>query len=238
MAHKLLDRCKETTSTTGTGTLALTGPVSGFIAMADATNGLTANGDTSWFVAENGTEWEMFLGTRVDSTHLARTTFIRSSTGSPINFTAPPVVFSTIPGEKIMTRGAAFSAGKSSTQVTSAAAYTKITFPTEEFDADGSYDAANSKFLPTVAGYYQITAGVASGSTFTTNNVLNIYKNGALFKAGIQPAVAVYGLTVAGLVYLDGVSDYVEIFTYTSAATTMLGNTTGCYFQGHLAQKA
>ena len=40
MAHKLIDRCKETTSTTGTGTLTLTGAVTGYVAMADATNGL------------------------------------------------------------------------------------------------------------------------------------------------------------------------------------------------------
>ncbi len=77
MAHKVIDRCKETTSTTGTGTLTLTGAATGYVAMADATAGLTTDGDTSWFCAENGAEWELFLGTRVDSTHLARTEVAR-----------------------------------------------------------------------------------------------------------------------------------------------------------------
>ena len=88
MAHKVIDRCKETTSSTGTGNLTLTGAVSGFVAMASA---LTSNGDTSWFCAENGTEWEVFLGTRVSATELARTTVLSSSnSGSAVSFTAAP----------------------------------------------------------------------------------------------------------------------------------------------------
>jgi hypothetical protein len=65
--------------------------------MANAATGLTSNGDTGWFCAEAGAQWEVFLGTRISATELARTTVLSSSTGSTINFSTPPVVFSTVP---------------------------------------------------------------------------------------------------------------------------------------------
>ena len=144
MTHKVIDRCKETTSTTGTGTLTLTGAVSGFVAVANATIGLTVDGDTSWFCAENGAEWEVFLGTRVDATHLARTTVISSSNaGAAVSFTAAPTVFSTVPAAKLSTVGPAFRAYLSADQTgvasatfvkvvlnTEAVSYTHLTLPT------------------------------------------------------------------------------------------------------------
>jgi hypothetical protein len=42
----------------------------------------------------------VFLGTRVNSATLSRS-LISSSTGSTINFTAPPVVFSTVPASRV-----------------------------------------------------------------------------------------------------------------------------------------
>lgn len=85
------DRVKETTTTTGTGTLTLGGAVAGFQSFAAVGNANTAY-CCCYAVDSNGLptgQWETFLGTYTASgTTLARTTLIASSTGSSINFSA------------------------------------------------------------------------------------------------------------------------------------------------------
>lgn len=99
MAHKLGDRVKELSSTSGLTAFTLSGAVSGFATFASV---LTADGDTTWYCAVNGTEWEVGLGTRTSATALARTTLLASSTGSAVNFSAPPTVFCTYPASQIL----------------------------------------------------------------------------------------------------------------------------------------
>lgn len=91
MALVNADRVKESTTTTGTGTLTLAGAVTGFQSFS-----AIGNANTCYCccyavnAAGNPTgEWELFLGTYTASgTTLARTTLIASSTGSAINFSA------------------------------------------------------------------------------------------------------------------------------------------------------
>ena len=91
MALVNADRVKETTTTTGTGTLTLGGAVAGFQSFSAVGNANTAY-CCCYAVDANGVstgEWETFLGTYTASgTTLARTTLIASSTGSAINFSA------------------------------------------------------------------------------------------------------------------------------------------------------
>src|SRR5262245_55037406 len=85
MVHRVVDRVRETSTTSGTGTLTLAGALIGFQTMATA---LPNNGDTGFFFATDGTNWEVFLGTRASSTTLSRTTVYASSNGgSLVNFT-------------------------------------------------------------------------------------------------------------------------------------------------------
>jgi len=226
MAHKIIDRCKETTSTTGTGTLTLTGAVSGFVAMADATIGLTTNGDTSWFCAENGAEWEVFLGTRTDATHLARTTVISSSNaGSAVSFTAAPTVFSTVPGANLSTVGPAFSAYRAtSNQSVSSGVDTKVALNAELFDTGGCFDSStNNRFTPNVAGYYAVAFAVNIGVAASMSGALaHIKKNGTSvaygsFAAGDGNLNTV--VTGQKLIYMNGVTDYLELFASVTGAT-------------------
>ena len=219
MAHKLIDRCKETTSTTGTGTLTLTGAVTGYVAMADATNGLTTDGDTSYFIAENGAEWELFLGTRVDSTHLARTEVIKSSNaGAGVSFTAAPTIFSTAPAEKISVVGPCFRAYLSSAQTgVASGTWTKIALNTEDFDVGGCYDnVTNYRFTPNVAGYYQFSYLLFSSSTTLSNPSTQLRKNGAAVgESAFIPVSSTAQRTVGSrLIYMNGTTDYVELWGY------------------------
>jgi hypothetical protein len=101
MALVVKDRVKQTTTTTGTGSLVLNGTVDTFQTFASA----LANGDTTYYaILEPSTNaWEVGLGTWTESTTtLARTTILESSnSGSAINLTAGEAeVFITQPAEK------------------------------------------------------------------------------------------------------------------------------------------
>ena len=224
MTHKNIDRCKETTSTTGTGTLTLAGAVPGFVTVANATNGLTADGDTGWFEAINGTEWEIFLGTRVDATHLARTTVISSSSaGVAVSFTSPPVVFSTVPGAKLSAAGGpAFGAYRAtSAQSFASATSTKVAFNAEEFDTASAFDSTtNNRFTAGVAGYYRFEwLTTVTGATLT-NAVSFMRKNGTDIASGTSVPASTTQLQVGGakLVYM-AVGDYVEWFIFAGGTT-------------------
>jgi len=87
MAFVLKDRVKETTTTTGTGTVTLAGAVSGYQSFSAIGDGNT----TYYTIAGQGTsEWEVGIGTYTSSgTTLSRTTVLASSnSGSLVNFSA------------------------------------------------------------------------------------------------------------------------------------------------------
>ena len=103
MALKLNDRVKETSTTTSTGTLSLSGAVSGFEAFVAG----IGDGNTTYYAIVNRDEdeWEVGLGTVADlsTDTLARTTVISSSNSdSAVNFSAGTKdVFCTLPASKI-----------------------------------------------------------------------------------------------------------------------------------------
>jgi hypothetical protein len=103
MALVLADRVKETTTTTGTGTVTLLGAVTGFQSFA-----AIGNGNITYYTiaGQTGSEWEVGIGTYTSSgTTLARTTVLSSSnSGSLVNFSAGTKdVFCTYPSSKSVT---------------------------------------------------------------------------------------------------------------------------------------
>jgi hypothetical protein len=87
MALVLADRVKETTTTTGTGTVTLLGASTGYQSFA-----VIGNANTTFYTiaGQTGSEWEVGIGTYTSSgTTLARTTVLSSSnSGSLVNFSA------------------------------------------------------------------------------------------------------------------------------------------------------
>jgi hypothetical protein len=85
MAFVLADRVKETTTTTGTGTVTLAGAVSGYQSFT-----AVGNANTTYYTIAAGTEWEVGLGTYTSAgTTLSRTVVYSSSNaGSLVNFSA------------------------------------------------------------------------------------------------------------------------------------------------------
>jgi hypothetical protein len=87
MALVLRDRVKETTTTTGTGTINLAGTSTGFRTFVAA----VGNGNQTYYVLEDGVDWEVGIGTVTDGTPdtLSRSTILASSnSGLAVNWGA------------------------------------------------------------------------------------------------------------------------------------------------------
>jgi hypothetical protein len=133
--------------------------------------------------------------------------------------------------------GPAFIVIQSATTSLSSGAWTKITFTSESYDTNSNYDTTNSRFTPTVAGFYQLNTGVTfSGAQ---QAIAAFYKNGSQQLRGFYTAPAtMLGVTVSGLVYMNGSTDYVEVYVNSgSAGITTSGDAT-TWFNGFLARAA
>jgi hypothetical protein len=129
----------------------------------------------------------------------------------------------------------AFSAYLSANQATTINASTKILIDTEEFDIGGGFNTGTSRFLPTVAGYYQVTANVLyqTGAAGVINP--SIYKNGVAAKVGNTTPVNAVNVSanVSALIYLNGTTDYIEFYSFQSGGVGFLAiaGAANTYFQ-------
>jgi len=95
MSLVLADRVRETTTSTGTGTITLGGAVTGFQSFS-----VIGNNNTTYYTIAGTTQWEVGIGTYYGGT-LTRDTVLSSSTESKIDFSAGSKdVFVTYPAGK------------------------------------------------------------------------------------------------------------------------------------------
>lgn len=96
MSLVISDRVKETTTTTGTGTLTLGGALGGFQTFSDA----IGSGNTTYYVIENDAQYEIGIGT-CGGDSLSRDTVLRSSNSdAKISLTGVSFVFCVIPADR------------------------------------------------------------------------------------------------------------------------------------------
>ncbi|OFZ67376.1 MAG: hypothetical protein A2V79_09195 [Betaproteobacteria bacterium RBG_16_56_24] len=121
--------------------------------------------------------------------------------------------------------GPAFSAYlPTANQSVTSAVWTKVTLSAEEFDTNSNFDSAtNYRFTPTVEGYYQFSFSLTGDGSPVAAVSGALYKNGALYKAGtyIQTAT-VMASSGSALVYMNGTTDYVELFGYVVGTTPVI----------------
>ena len=140
-------------------------------------------------------------------------------------------------GANVAGNGPAFSAYLATNQTVTANTFTKVTINTKSFDTNNNFDAStNYRFTPTVAGYYQVNASLAIGTT--NNGILSIYKNGS---ATLYQLIVTNTLSsiqnVSTLIYLNGSTDYIELYGYTSA-TTFFGGALNTTFSASMVRSA
>jgi hypothetical protein len=135
----------------------------------------------------------------------------------------------------VVGNGPAFSAYTTTTQALTGAVTTKVNFGGEVFDTNSNF--ASSRFTPTVAGYYQLTTAlVYNAATFTD---LYIYKNGSVYQAIFgNYSSSTYYAAGTGLIYLNGTTDYAEIYVYSSGSLSITSSQQNCWFSGAMVRSA
>jgi hypothetical protein len=135
--------------------------------------------------------------------------------------------------------GPSFSAYQSTGQAISGAfTPTKIQFQTEQWDTDAAFNSGSTyRFTPQVAGYYEVSGHVAvDSSSFIT---VSLYKNSNLFKILFNTYPIAWGDGGASaLVYLNGTTDFIELYLTTGAALNTVASEYYTWFQASLARRA
>jgi hypothetical protein len=118
-------------------------------------------------------------------------------------------------------------------------AFTKISFQVEDYDTNNNF--ASSRFTPTVAGYYQISAAANIVGGTTAELSIAVYKNGSGHRQGSDfiTAGTQYSQTISTLVYCNGSTDYIEIYVYIAAASKSTGTgDNSVWFNGAMIRSA
>jgi hypothetical protein len=99
----LADRVKETTITSGAGSVSLNAGLGAYQTFASG----VGDGNQTYYAIENDVRWEVGVGTYTSATNsLARDTVLRSSNaGSPISLDGVSTVFSTYPADRAVSFG-------------------------------------------------------------------------------------------------------------------------------------
>jgi hypothetical protein len=216
MALVLADRVKDTTTTTGTGSVTLSGsPPAGFQSFGAA----IGNGNTTYYTISGGSEWEVGIGT-YNSTGvvLNRDTVLSSSnSGSLVNFSAGSKdVFVTYPAERSVNEDAT---GNVNINITGSAV-TATTATNLAAGAAGSIPyqtAANTTaFVATASGVFVggTTPSFSTTPTLTGTNFTAI-PNAALSNSSVTigstaVALGATSTTLAGLVSVTLTQDPVS----------------------------
>ena len=137
----------------------------------------------------------------------------------------------------------AFSAYRgTSNQSITASTNTKVQLNTEEFDTASAFDpTTNYRFTPQIAGYYQISGQIEVDGTAITRCFCAIYKNGSVNKFGNDGVqTGAYRTVVSALIYLNGSTDYIELYGWANGTSPVFynGNGTSTYLTGVLVRGA
>lgn len=115
----------------------------------------------------------------------------------------------------------------------SAGTFTKVALNTTNWDTASAFNTSTNRFQPTTSGYYTISISAdLSTTTNITDGIISIYKNGSqyvrpvrntLSGTGVPSTVAYPELLLNGstIVFLNGSTDYVELYVYIQGTGTL-----------------
>jgi len=222
MALALYDRVQETTTTSGTGSVTLTGAVSGYQSFA-----VVGNGNTCFYTIVDGSAWEVGLGTySTTGPTLARTTVYANSNGntSPITLSSSAntkSVFLTYPAEKSINYDAAGVAtigsilGYSDTGIVASFASTVAGYNQVILQNKSSATTASTNFnvsndaATATTGYAEL--GINS-STYSGTGAFNIAGASYLASASTDLAIGTYGAYNVHFVTNSSTTDAMTIY--------------------------
>jgi hypothetical protein len=160
-------------------------------------------------------------GSIIDVRYLAGSSSGASSVSSSYALTSS---FSTT----IAPRTAIYRYGTTSVVNPGSYAYTIIKYDTAVTDSTGWYDNTNGRFTPTVSGWYQVSAGARVYSSGTSEGYLTLLKNGT--ELGSNGGFGTVNGFLSMLVYFNGSTDYLQLYSRTQNAITNAQNSSGAPF--------
>lgn len=204
MAFVVKDRVRETTTTTGTGTISLGGAVSGYQAFSTI-----GDGNQTYYTIVGGTQWEVGVGTYSSSGNtLARTTLISSSTGSAIDFASGTKdVFVGLPAEKaVETDTAQALTNKTITAIAN--------FETKTTTSANAINLSNGNyFTHTLSGNTSLTVSNTPATGTAASFILEMtnggfatitWWSGMKWAGGTAPTLTASGKDILGFYTYDG----------------------------------
>jgi len=138
----------------------------------------------------------------------------------------------------------AFSAYRTtSAQTITTGTWTKVLFDAKDFDTATAYSTSTSRFTPQVAGYYQVSGCLNMSPAAAGTCLTAVYKNGSIWKLGVSiplNATIYICLNVTSLVYLNGSTDYIEIYVQQTSGSnlSLYDSQANTYFQAAMIRGA
>jgi len=160
---------------------------------------------------------------------------LQSNGTTAVTVSGSTVTFAAQPAGTFAGTGPAFSAYANAVQTVSVNTFTKIAFQAEDFDTASAFDnVTNYRFTPQVSGYYQVNGLLFLNQTTATTiqGILALYKNGTSIARLIDtnPSGGLVSNTNTSfgnsmLVYLNGSTDYIELYGYYFGGTLTFSST-------------
>jgi hypothetical protein len=200
MALIFADRVKETTTTTGTGDITLSGAPVGFRAFSSA----LATSDTFYYGIEGGAEWEIGQGTFQSDGKVDRTeVYISSNSNNAVNFSAGTKnIFITVAAEywngMITDLADAMAPLPDNVvfeyEVTGSAVTTITTngVVTLDINTDGAYEIV-LELVSAASSYGNINMFVNNDATLSNYTMRYVYSSGTTLSTASDPASASVG---------------------------------------------
>jgi hypothetical protein len=136
-------------------------------------------------------------------------------------------------GTNVVGNGPAFRAYASNATPVPNLTQTKVNLATENFDTASCF--SSSKFTPNVAGYYLIQGGVDFNNNVGAIALIYLNATGVTIGSG-----GTRSSQVSDLIYMNGSTDYVELYAFQSSGTTQntIAVSASTYFTGCLIRSA
>ena len=198
MSHptiRFLDRAKETTSTSGSGSVSLGGAVAGFVAISGI-----GSGNSTYYTLQEGNNFEVGIGTynSVGNVLSRDEVFLSSSSNNKIDLAGGATVFLTYPADKAVVKTSGNLVGIG-------------TDPEYQLEVSGTGSFNTVRWADGTTQITSATGDISTVSGLTVTNADNIASTGATNSAAIS--------TVSGLLY-DSWTLQADGATTTSVDTT------------------